>query len=195
MDECGMEGAAMEVSLNKPISGESAAVIQSSEKKDKPEIVQRSAREKAREDRIELSMKALSYLQEQQMKATEDQKKEEDPLLKMLEPGEDSSASGISESMKAYSRCFKIASRIMAGDQVPPKDRQYLMEHQPDLYKMAMSLQSVKKEPKKYKSVLEDEEKKQDAITTSDPAADVAMSVEACAEPSPESSGSEITAE
>ena len=64
------------------------------------------------------------------------------------------------DAFDVISNCMKIAMRILNGDDVPSKDVQYLMENDPDLYEMAISMRKVNDDPKKYKSVLEDEEDK-----------------------------------
>lgn len=65
---------------------------------------------------------------------------------------------GSQKSMDALSRCMTIARRIANGDQVPYKDIKFLMDNNPDLFQMAMSTRMPKRNPEKYKSVLEDEE-------------------------------------
>lgn len=70
-----------------------------------------------------------------------------------------SEADALGEQMKAMERCHKIAARIMRGDKVPPEDEQYLMLNDPDGYKLAMAMRTPKRNPKKWESVLKDEEK------------------------------------
>lgn len=65
--------------------------------------------------------------------------------------------------MKTMQRCQKIAARIMRGDKVPPEDERYLMMNDPDGYKLAVAMRTPKRNPKKWKSVLEEEE--QDAAS------------------------------
>ena len=66
----------------------------------------------------------------------------------------------LGERMKAMMRCQKIAARIMRGDKVPPEDERYLMENDPDGYKLALAMRQPKKNPKEWDSVLKDEEEK-----------------------------------
>ena len=47
----------------------------------------------------------------------------------------------------------------MKGDKVPPQDEQYLMENDPDGYKLALVCRTPKEKPKEWESVLEDEER------------------------------------
>lgn len=70
-----------------------------------------------------------------------------------------SEADALGEQMKAMERCHKIAARIMRGDKVPPEDEQYLMLNDPDGYKLAMAMRTPKRNPKKWESVLKEEEK------------------------------------
>ena len=72
----------------------------------------------------------------------------------------DSELDALGEKMKAMMRCQKIAARIMRGDKVPPEDERYLMENDPNGYKLALAMRQPKKDPKEWKSVLDDEEKK-----------------------------------
>ena len=59
-------------------------------------------------------------------------------------------------------KCIKISMRIMNGDSVPNKDRAYLLEHYPQMYTNAELLKRKNDDPKKYKSLLEDD-KEEDA--------------------------------
>lgn len=63
------------------------------------------------------------------------------------------------EGLKTMRRCMEIARRIMRGDKVPPEDERYLMENDPNGFKLAMAMRRPKKHPKEWKSVLEDEKK------------------------------------
>ena len=55
-------------------------------------------------------------------------------------------------------QCMKIAIRLAAGDKVPQKDEKFLIENNPEMYNQAKAAQITKKNPKEYKSVLEDED-------------------------------------
>lgn len=70
---------------------------------------------------------------------------------------------GLEEGLKAMRRCMEIARRIMRGDKVPPEDERYLMENDPNSYKLAMAMRTPKKHPKEWKSVLGDEKKSEQA--------------------------------
>ena len=61
--------------------------------------------------------------------------------------------------MKVQQRCMEISRRIMAGKKVPPQDERYLMEHDPEGYKITIALRKPpKKDEKECESVLKDEE-------------------------------------
>lgn len=63
------------------------------------------------------------------------------------------------EGLKTMQKCQEIARRIMRGDKVPPEDERYLMENDPDGFKLALAMRTPKKHPKEWESVLKDEKK------------------------------------
>ncbi|MCM1299719.1 MAG: hypothetical protein NC203_08825 [Firmicutes bacterium] len=75
-------------------------------------------------------------------------------MKKNLEESEKNNKSSINDLSKA----MKIASRIMNGDKVPMKDRKFLAEKYPDLFKNALMFRKQNPEPKKYKSCLDKED-------------------------------------
>ncbi|MBP5606109.1 MAG: hypothetical protein J6X60_11295 [Ruminiclostridium sp.] len=100
--------------------------------------------------------KELMRRQQQEQKAQENE-----AAVKRLEEEVKAAkkhAEAIEEEFKAFANCMKIASRISRGDIVPGKDIKYLMEHEPDLYKQAIMLRMPNPKPKKYDSVLDEEE-------------------------------------
>ncbi|MBQ8625824.1 MAG: hypothetical protein IJ419_06670 [Agathobacter sp.] len=64
-------------------------------------------------------------------------------------------------------KIMTIFRRIANGDIVPPRDEKKLMEHSMEMYQAAKNIASMKEneEPKKYKSVDEDEEDDNGAIS------------------------------
>ena len=104
-------------------------------------------------DRASWSQAALSFLQEVNRQDLERQRK----LLEAKQQ-KNGDLEMLPKSLKVMERCRKIASRIMKGDKVPPQDEQYLMECDPDGYKLALACRVPKENPKKWESVLEDEE-------------------------------------
>lgn len=111
---------------------------------------------------------AVERLEEQSQRLTallrQDQQEEKKPFLwDMLDGAEktgDSEADALGEHIKTMERCHKIAARIMRGDKVPPEDEQYLMQNDPEGYKLALAMRRPKKHPKEWESVLKDEEKR-----------------------------------
>lgn len=71
------------------------------------------------------------------------------------------------EEMKAFNedenpytvelKCLLISLRIINGDEVPQKDKNFLMENKPEMYGNAILLRRINSEPKKHKSLLEDD--------------------------------------
>lgn len=53
-------------------------------------------------------------------------------------------------------KCILISLRIINGDKVPEKDKSFLMEHKPEMYGNAILLRRINKDPKKHKSLIED---------------------------------------
>lgn len=127
-----------------------------------------SVSSKPKTDSIALTKQSVDALKEQNQRLMallrQDREPESPPaLLEMLEPSgeaESDMLDAMGEKLKVMMRCQKIAARIMRGDKVPPQDEQYLMQNDPDGYKMAIAMRTPKKKPKEWKSVLEEEEKK-----------------------------------
>ena len=107
----------------------------------------------AKSDRTAWSQHALAFLQEVNRQDMEKQRK----LLEAKQKG-GSELDALSKSLKVMEQCRKIASRIMKGDKVPPQDEKFLMEADPDGYKLAIACRIPKEKPKEWESVLEEEE-------------------------------------
>ena len=117
-------------------------------------------------DRVELSRQWVQSMEEQRAVQTallttgKTEDKEEGGLLAYMET-EEEKLDALSEEMDVQMKCLKIAMNIMKGKKVPPQDEKYLMEHDPNGYKLAMAMKTMVKEDKKEcKSVLDDEDKK-----------------------------------
>lgn len=67
------------------------------------------------------------------------------------------------ESFSDLGKCMTIAARIMNGDTVPQKDHKFLAEKYPELYEQAILMRRINHDPKKYKSLIEDEENEETA--------------------------------
>ena len=117
-------------------------------------------------DRVELSRRWVEQMENQrfQLLALLDggerkDHKDSGGILGYMETEEDK-LDALSEHLKIQQKCMKIAMRIMQGKKVPPQDERYLMEHDPNGYKLAMALRKPpKKDEKECKSVLDGEDK------------------------------------
>lgn len=62
------------------------------------------------------------------------------------------------ENTESHLKCMKIASRLMAGDEVPTRDIQFLMKKDVELYARSISLRIKKAKPKKHKALTKPKE-------------------------------------
>lgn len=116
-------------------------------------------------DRLELSCQWAESMEQQRFQAQTallsgaKEKKQSNTILDMLDGPDSEELKAETDQLKVRRRCMEIARRIMAGKKVPPRDLQYLMEHDPEGYKMAIALRKPpKKNEKECESVLKDEE-------------------------------------
>lgn len=123
---------------------------------------------KSKTDTIDLTERAVAELKEQSQRIMDlfqqDREAEKLPApWEMAEAGgeaESDMLDSLGEKLKVMERCHKIAMRIMRGDKVPPQDEQYLMQNDPEGYKLALAMRRPKRKPKEWDSVLKDDEKK-----------------------------------
>ena len=85
-------------------------------------------------------------------------------LEEMLKNSRDQSEQS-AESFDDLGKCMTIAARIMNGDTVPQKDHKFLAEKYPELYEQAILMRRINHDPKKYKSLIEDEEEENSTVT------------------------------
>lgn len=85
-----------------------------------------------------------------------EQTQKHDALRKELEQSRQQ-AKAIGDAAKMQSKCFLIASRILAGDEVPREDHRFLAKNNPELYARSLTMRVAREEPRKYKRVSEDE--------------------------------------
>lgn len=117
-------------------------------------------------DRLELSRQWVESMEEQRARTQaamlaggKNAEGDSGGLLGYMETEEDK-LDAMSEQLDTQMKCLKIAMNIMKGKKVPPEDERYLMEHDPDGYKLAIAMKSMTKEDKKEcESVLDDEDK------------------------------------
>ena len=116
-------------------------------------------------DKHTLSRQALSFLEEQNRKRLElDLEREQRRQARMnnsLSQLESSKGhlDRLDKALKVLSKCQKIAASIMKGNRVPPEDLRYLMENDPEGYKLAMAMRRQNPDPEDEKSVLDEEDK------------------------------------
>ena len=108
---------------------------------------------KPRRDKAAWSQEALAFLQELNRQDMEKQRK----LLEAKKKGR-GELDALTKALKTMDKCQKIAARIQRGDKVPPQDERYLMDHDPDGYKLALATREPKKNPKEWETVLEEED-------------------------------------
>lgn len=126
-------------------------------------------------DRVELSRQWVENMEQQRAQAEAallsgaEQKKQSNGILDMLdeESPESAELEALSEQLKTQQRCMEIARRIMAGKRVPPQDERYLMEHDPEGYKLVMVMRDPPKDDEECESVLEDEEETSGKVSDS----------------------------
>lgn len=82
----------------------------------------------------------------------QDAKAQSYALLEQLEAANEK-AKSISDTARMQSKCLLIASRIMAGDEVPRADHRFLAQNNSELYGKAITMRVNKENPKKYKRV------------------------------------------
>ena len=116
-------------------------------------------------DKLTLSRQALSFLEEQNRKRLElDLEREQRRQARMnnsLSQLESSKGhlDRLDKALKVLSKCQKIAASIMKGNRVPPEDLRYLMENDPEGYKLAMAMRRENPDPEDCESVLDEEDR------------------------------------
>lgn len=117
-----------------------------------------------REDRLSLSKQALAMLEERNRQEREQKARE----IEEKKQNANSEIDSATKALKKMMKCQKIAARIMAGDKVPPEDEKYLMDNDPESYKLAIAMRKPKEDPKEYDSVLEDEDREESSGETAE---------------------------
>ncbi len=147
--------------IRRMLRGETAGFIAARPARS-PEKGQSSARPTA--DRLELSRQWVENMKEERNRMEAAllvgaKEKKSNDVLDLLDGPENGELDAEMEQMKVQQRCMEISRRIMAGKKVPPQDERYLMEHDPEGYKITIALRKPpKKDEKECESVLKDEE-------------------------------------
>nr|WP_300006325.1 hypothetical protein [Tissierella sp.] len=110
-------------------------------------------------DKVYISKEAKIFLEEQSLIEKDDKDNEAEMFKDMLRQVKESSDPK-NNPYSGMMKCIEIAARIINGDKVPAKDEQFLMENEPKMYTSAVMLRQQKESPKKYDSLLEDEDNK-----------------------------------
>ena len=127
----------------------------------------KTLQQRTQTDKQQWSQTALSFLQEVNRQGLENQRK----LLEQKQKGS-SEMDVLTKSLKKMDKCRIIASRIIKGDKVPPQDEKFLMESDPEGYKLALACRQPKRNPKKWDSILEDEDQENGNQENSAPESD-----------------------
>lgn len=118
-------------------------------------------------DRLELSRQWVENMEEQRAQVQSalliggKEEKKSNGILDMLDQSsaEEEELDALSKQLKIQQKCLKIAMNMMKGKKVPPEDERYLMEHDPEGYKLAIAMRgAVKQEDEECESVLKDGE-------------------------------------
>lgn len=130
--------------------------------------------QRPQEDRLELSEEAKALLQgqeepaspaEKRMQAKKEKLQAAKQMLSVLQQQSiqmreqnDQQAKALQKALDQMKKCMKIAANIGKGHKVPPQDEQYLLEHDPKAYMMAMVMRMMEEEKEKVKSELKRED-------------------------------------
>ena len=161
----------MEISLeSRLILAAKAARPKSAEIEEAGAAETAASAQEARMDRLTLTNQTIEKLAEQSerlknlLEQTAEAAKPLEPIPFPWEASAEEEKSrdeldAMEEGLKAMRKCQEIAARIMRGDKVPPQDERYLMENDPEGFKLALAMRQPKKHPKECKSVLDEEDR------------------------------------
>jgi hypothetical protein len=115
-------------------------------------------------DRVELSQQWTEHLEQQRAQVQAallagKQEKKSGGILDMLDGPDSQELDAQMEALRVQQKCMEISRRIMAGKRVPPEDEQYLMEHDPEGYKLTIALRRPPKDDEECESVLDEEDR------------------------------------
>ncbi len=111
----------------------------------------------AKDDTVSISDEAKALFNEEKEKFLEINNFSQEELNAMLESHK-AATDDSNSPLKTQLLCFKIAMRIISGDNVPNKDMAFLAEHEPGMLSRAMLLRRHNKDPKDHKSLLDNEQ-------------------------------------
>lgn len=126
-----------------------------------------------RADKLSVSAQAVAWLEEQSRKmweSTQEREQKKHSWLDECLSGLDAKKKeldALARQLDVLEKCQKIAASIIKGNNVPPEDLQYLMNNDPDGYKLAMAMRRQNPDPEDEKSVLDDEDKNGGSVAES----------------------------
>ena len=113
-------------------------------------------------DRLTLSRQAADFVEERGRRMWEEVREREQQRKNRMDSAA-RPASGeldlLNNGLRVLELCQKIAASIMKGNRVPPEDLKFLMENDPDGYRLAMAMRRENPDPEDEESVLTDEDK------------------------------------
>lgn len=115
-------------------------------------------------DRVELSQQWTEHLEQQRAQVQAallagKQEKKSGGILDMLDGPDSQELDAQMEALRVQQKCMEISRRIMTGKRVPPEDERYLMEHDPEGYKLTIALRRPPKDDEECESVLDEEDR------------------------------------
>lgn len=123
-------------------------------------------------DRCALSQQALAYWERQNMIRQELHERRASQVSRIRAylddmENKEKQLELLRKALDTMKKCMKIAASIMKGNKVPPEDLRYLMKNDPQGYKMALAMRRENPDPKKEKSVLDDEDRNSGGVDLS----------------------------
>ena len=113
-------------------------------------------------DKLTLSRQAVAFVEEQNRKMWAEVREREQQRQKRMDIAAQPDSAELDllrKGQRILELCQKIAASIMKGNKVPPEDLKFLMENDPDGYRMAMAMRKHNPDPEEEESVLTDEDK------------------------------------
>ena len=113
-------------------------------------------------DKLTLSRQAAAFLEEQSRKMWDEVREREQRRQSRMDSAAQPDSGEMDllrKGLRVLELCRKIAASIIKGNKVPPEDLKYLMENDPDGYRMAMAMRRHNPDPEEEESVLTDEDK------------------------------------
>ena len=113
-------------------------------------------------DKLTLSRQAAAFVEEQSRKMWDEVREREQQRQKRMDIAAQPDSAELDllrNGLRVLELCRKIAASVMKGNKVPPEDLKFLMENDPDGYRLAMAMRRHNPDPEEEESVLTDEDK------------------------------------